>query len=233
VDLRSGYYQIRIREGDEWKIAFKTKEGLYEWLVMPFGLSNAPSTFMRLMNQVRMPYIGRFVVVYFDDFLICSKSEEEHQDHLAQIMKLLEREKLFGNLKKCTFFSNEVTFLGYVVTSSGIRVDESKVEAIRSWPAPKSIHDVRSFHGLASFYRRFFRNFSLIVAPIIEVIKGSSFQWNPKAQVAFEEIKLKLNQARFLLCLVLARYLRWNVMHPVQGWHWCSSYSRRVASCHL
>ena len=113
-------------------------------------------------------------------------------------MKVLEREKLFGNLKKCTVFSNEVTFLGYVVTPSGIRVDESKVEAIRSWPTPKSIHDVRSFHGLASFYRQFIRNFSSIMAPMIEVIKGSSFKWNPKAQPAFEEIELMLTQAPVL-----------------------------------
>jgi len=166
TDLRSGYYQIRIRVGDEWKTAFKTKGGLYEWLVIPSGLSNAPSTFMRLMNQVFRPYIGWIVVVYFDDILIYREIEGEHQDHVAQIIKVLEREKLFGNFKKCTFFINEVTFLGYVVTSSGIRVDKSKVEAIRSWPTPKSIHDVRSFHGLASFYRRFFRNFSLIMAPM-------------------------------------------------------------------
>ena len=198
VDLRSGYYQIRIREGDEWKTAFKTKGGLYEWLVMPFGLSNAPSTFMRLMNQVFRPFIGKFVVVYFDDILIYSKNEEEHQGHLTQVMEVLEREKLFGNLKKCTFFTSEVTFLGYIVTSHGIMVDESKIEAIRTWPTPKSIHDVRSFHGLASFYRRFIRDFSTIMAPMTEVIKGTTFKWNPKAQEAFDQVKSKLTQAPVL-----------------------------------
>ena len=198
IDLRSGYYQIRIREGDEWKTAFKTKGGLYEWLVMPFGLSNAPSTFMRLMNQVFRPYIGKFVVVYFDDILVYSKNEHEHQDHLTQVMLVLEREKLFGNLKKCSFFTPEVTFLGYIVSEDGIKVDEGKVEAIRSWPIPKSIHDVRAFHGLASFYRRFIRNFSTIMAPMTEVIKGTSFIWNPKAQSAFEDVKAKLTQAPVL-----------------------------------
>ena len=133
--------------------------------------------------------------------MVYSKSEEEHLQHLTEIVRVLEKEKLYGNLKKCTFLSHEVTFLGYVVTPNGVRVDESKVEAIRSWPTPKSIHDIRSFHGLASFYRRFIRNFSTIVTPMTEILKGSSFYWNPKAQAAFEEIKSKLTQAPVLALL--------------------------------
>ena len=127
-----------------------------------------------------------------------SKNEHEHQDHLTQVMLVLEREKLSGNLKKCSFFTPEVTFLGYIVSEDGIKVDEGKVEAIRSWPIPKSIHDVRAFHGLASFYMRFIRNFSTIMAPMTEVIKGTSFIWNPKAQFSFEEIKARLTQAPVL-----------------------------------
>ena len=153
LDLRSGYHQIRIRPGDEWKTAFKSKDGLYEWLVMPFGLSNAPSTFLRVMNQISKPFVGKFVVVYFNDILIYSKNPKEHVDQLRQVLTVLQKSQLFLNFKKCSFMTSNLLFLGYVVCSEGIHIDEEKVRAIREWPAPKTVSEIRNFHGLATFYQ--------------------------------------------------------------------------------
>jgi hypothetical protein len=163
-----GYHQIRMKEGDEWKTAFKTKYGLCEWLVMPFGLTNEPRTFMRLMNHVLRAFIGRFVVVYFDDILIYNKNLEERVMHLKSVLEILRKEKLFANLKKCAFCTDKLVFLGFVVSKRGIEVDEEKVNAIQEWPMPTTISQVRSFHGLASFYRRFVRDFSSLAAPLTE-----------------------------------------------------------------
>ena len=132
VDLKSGYYQIRIQEGDEWKTAFKTKFGLYEWLVMPMVLSEAPGTFMRLMHFVFRPYIGVFVVVYFDDILVFMKSMKEHLNHVRAVLQTLCKEHLYANLKKCTFGVDKLVFLGFVISSKGVHVDESKIEAIKT-----------------------------------------------------------------------------------------------------
>ena len=199
IDLKSGYHQIRIRPGDEWKTAFKTREGLFEWLVMPFGLSNAPSTFMRIMNQALREFIGRFVVVYFDDILIFSPSISEHKDHLRQVLTVLRREKLFAATQKCEFGVSQVLFLGYIVSDKGLSVDMYKIDAVRSWPVPKSISDIRSFHGLASFYRRFVEHFSTIMAPITSCMKEGRFTWTQEAFVAFNLIKEKLTSAPILV----------------------------------
>uniref|UniRef100_A0A2N9EYR8 Reverse transcriptase domain-containing protein n=1 Tax=Fagus sylvatica TaxID=28930 RepID=A0A2N9EYR8_FAGSY len=172
IDLKSGYHQIRIRSEDEWKTSFKTKDGLYKWLVMPFGLSNAPSTFIRVMTQVLRPFMGKFVLVYFDDILIYSKSKDQHLTHLEQVCTALRKESLYTNLKKCSFFTDKAIFLGFVVSSEGVSADPQKIKAIVDWLERKNIHEVRSFHGLATFYRHFIRGFSIIMAPITDCISG-------------------------------------------------------------
>ncbi|KAI3526019.1 hypothetical protein L1887_05170 [Cichorium endivia] len=199
LDLKSGYYQIRLRPGDEWKTAFKTREGLYEWLVMPFGLSNAPSTFMRVMNQLFRPFIGKFVVVYFDDILIYSATFSEHVSHVRQVLTLLRRDSLYAAAKKCVFMTPKVLFLGYVVSGEGIQVDESKVAVVKQWPTPTTITEVRSFHGLASFYRRFIPHFSSVMAPVTDCMKGKAFTWTEAAESAFQLIKEKLTTAPILV----------------------------------
>lgn len=199
LDLRSGYHQIRIHQGDEWKMAFKTREGLFEWLVMPFRLSNAPSTFMRVMNQALRALIGVCVVVYFDDILVYSASLDAHLDHLRAVLGILREQHFFAAPKKCVFVVDSVLFLSYRISAFGIGVDSTKVDAIRSWPVPTSLTEIRRFHGLASFYRRFIPHFNSLMAPITDCMKGKLFSWTPEADSAFTLIKDKLSSAPLLV----------------------------------
>lgn len=199
IDLKSGYHQIWIRHGDEWKTTFKTREELFEWLVMPFGLSNAPSTFMRVMNQALRPFMGKFVVVYFDDILIFSYSLDEHVDHLREILGVLRKERLFAAKQKCQFGTDHVLFLGYMISKDSLSVDLSKIESIKSWPIPRTIIDVRSFHGLASFYRRFVMHFSSIMAPITDCMRDGKFEWTETTDQEFEIIKNKFTTTPVLV----------------------------------
>jgi hypothetical protein len=199
IDLRSGYHQIRMKLDNEWKTAFKTKFDLYEWLVVRFGLTNAPRTFMCLMNVVLCSFIGKFVVVYFDDILIYSKLLDEHIEHLHAVFGALREARLFANLEKCTFCTNRVAFLGYVVTPQGIVVDEAKIEAIKSWPIPITLTQLRSFLGLVGFYQRVVRDFSTIAAPLNDLTKkGVPFYWGATQEHSFNTLNDKLTHAPLL-----------------------------------
>lgn len=181
-----------MRPSDEWKIAFKKNEGLYEWLVMPFGLTNSPSTFMRLLNEVLVDFTSKFVIIYLDDILIFIRSKEEHMNHLEMVLRRLYQEKLIINQEKCEFLKIELVYLGFVVANGCIKRDHDKVKSTLEWPTPRSIGDVRSFHGLASYYRKFLRNFSHACASILNTIKGGikcQFSWTIVVDQGFEMLK--------------------------------------------
>ena len=164
IDLRSGYYQLRVKEVDVPKTAFRTRYGHYEFLVMPFGLTNAPAAFMGLMNRVFCPYLDQFVVVFIDDILVYSKDAQEHEHHLRIVLQTMRENQLFAKLSKCDFWLKEVTYLSHIVSAEGIRVDPVKVEAIVDWHPPRNVTEVRSFLGLAGYYRRFVPGFSVIAS---------------------------------------------------------------------
>ena len=155
IDLRSGYHQLKIKEVDIPKTAFSTRYGHYEFLVMPFGLTNAPAAFMDLMNRVFKEFLDKFVIVFIDDILVYSRTKEEHAAHLTQVLEVLKVKQLYAKFKKCEFWLDRVVFLGHVISGAGISVDPSKVEAINNWMQPTNPSEVRSFLGLAGYYRRF------------------------------------------------------------------------------
>ncbi|GJY58614.1 putative reverse transcriptase domain-containing protein [Tanacetum coccineum] len=178
IDLRSGYHQLRVYEDDIPKTAFRTRYGHFKFTVMPFGLKNAPTVFMDLMNQVCRPYLDKFVIVFFDDILIYSKTREEHEVHLGLVLELLKEEKLHAKFSNCKFWLREVQFLGHVINEDGIHVDPSKIKAVKNWEAPRTPSEVRSFLGLTGYYRRFIENFSKIAKSLtILTQKSKTFDW--------------------------------------------------------
>ncbi|KAJ0957077.1 putative nucleotidyltransferase, Ribonuclease H [Helianthus annuus] len=165
IDLRSGYHQLKVRDEDVHKTAFRTRYGHYQFLVMPFGLTNAPAAFMDLMNRVCKPYLDKFVIVFIDDILIYSKNQADHEKHLRCILSLLQQEKLYAKFSKCEFWLREVQFLGHMVSERGIQVDPAKVEAVMNWQEPKTPTEIRSFLGLAGYYRRLLKIFQGLLHP--------------------------------------------------------------------
>jgi hypothetical protein len=199
LDLRSGYHQIRIAKGDTWKTSFKTKQGLFEWMVMSFGLCNAPATFMRVMNDVLRHFLDDYVIVYLDDILIFSKSREEHVKHVKQVLDVLRKEKLFLKLSKCEFGKTSLIYLGHIVGGGELKIDPSKVKVILEWPKPSNVTEVRIFLGAAQYWRKFIANFSSIAAPLNAVTSVKQFfQWGGKHQKDFDTLKENISSTPVL-----------------------------------
>ncbi|GKC17468.1 putative reverse transcriptase domain-containing protein [Tanacetum coccineum] len=199
IDLRSGYHQLRVRDEDIPKTAFRTRYGHYEFQVMPFGLTNAPAVFMDLMNRVCKPYLDKFVIVFIDDILIYSHNKEEHADHLRIILELLRKEKLYAKFSKCDFWISIVQFLGHVIDSQGIHVDPAKIKAVKNWASPTTPTEIRQFLGLAGYYRRFIKDFSKIAKSLTELTqKNKKYIWGEDQESAFQLLKHKLCEALIL-----------------------------------
>ncbi|KAG1925616.1 retrotransposable element [Pimephales promelas] len=200
LDLRSAYNLIRIREGDEWKTAFITPAGHYEYLVMPYGLVNAPSVFQSFMDEVLRDFLGKFVLVYIDDILIYSKNPAGHQRHVSLVLQRLREFTLFLKAEKCTFHQTTVDFLGYVLSDRGVEMDRSKTETIMSWPTPKSVKELQRFLGFANFYRRFINQYSLLTAPLTTLLKEKPkiLKLTPEAEEAFTFLKSAFTTAPLL-----------------------------------
>ncbi|KAA0067821.1 reverse transcriptase [Cucumis melo var. makuwa] len=199
IDLRSGYHQLRIKDGDVLKTAFRSRYGHYEFIVMSFGLTNALAVFMNLMNRVFREFLGTFVIVFIDDILIYSKTEAEHEEHLRMVLQTFRDNKLYAKFSKCEFWLKQVSFLGHVVFKAGVSVDPAKIEAVTSWPRPSTVSEVRSFLGLAGYYRRFVENFSRIATPLTQLTrKAAPFVWSKACEDSFQNLKQKLVSAPVL-----------------------------------
>ncbi|KAJ1584739.1 hypothetical protein NDA11_006031 [Ustilago hordei] len=246
LDLRAAYNLIRIAKGDEWKTAFGTQLGLYEYLVMPFGLANAPAHFQSFINDIFRDIIGIYVVVYLDDFLIFSDTEEACVKHVTEVLTRLRSNRLFAKLSKCEFHTKTVEFLGYIIKPMGIEMDPEKVRTVKEWPMPESIHDIQRFLGFANFYRRFIAHFARIAKPLTALVKPierfKKFELPEEAQQAFHKLiqaftsagvlqhfdyhlptRLETDASDFAIAGVLKQE------HEGQ-WHPVAFYSRKMSS---
>jgi hypothetical protein len=209
--MKSSYHQGPIEQKDVWKTAFKSKEGLFEWLVVPFGLTNDPATFVRMMDDILRPFTNTFVVVYLDDILIYNNTWAEHLHHIQQVLHILRQHKLYTNLEKYSFGMDRVHYLGYIIDQHGLHVDPTKIQVIHDWPAPTTLTELRSFLGLANFYRRFVLGCFHIAWALSQINRGggkAKFLWGRSQQQTFDDLKKSL-------CSTLVIPLP-NLQHPFE-----------------
>ncbi len=199
IDLRGAYNLVRIKEGDEWKTAFRTRYGHFEYNVMPFGLTNAPAIFQHLMNDIFREFLDDFVVCYLDDILIYSKNPEEHQRHVRLVLQKLRDAGLYAKPEKCVFHKSQVEFLGYIISTEGLSMDPKKIQTIMEWETPKTVRDVQCFLGFANFYRIFIMNYSKIAAPLTRLTCKDKLEWSPEAEEAFHNLKTSFTTAPILI----------------------------------
>jgi len=200
MDLKNGFHLIQMREGDEWKTAFCTRYGLFEFQVMPFRLTNAPSTFQEMMNHVFSDLLDIGVLAYMDDILIYAKTKEEHDHLVKEVLERHQNNSLAISPEKRVWKTQEVEFLGYVIGRKGIRTSTDNVQAILGWETPKSLTELQSFLGFANFYRRFINEYSKVAWPLMELNKKlEKWTWNKEAEAAFEELKKRFTTAPILV----------------------------------
>ena len=195
LDIRSAYHQVRMFEADVEKTAFRTHHGHYEFKVMPFGLTNAPTTFQTLINNVLEPNLRKFILVFFYVILVYSSTLELHISHLKLVLEQLKNNQLFPKRSKCSFCKRQVEYLGHIISKKEVTIDPKKTEAVKDWPVPSAIKELRGFLSLAGYYRKFIQGFGMISKPLTDLLKKNSFVWNNKAQDAFDKLKVALSTA--------------------------------------